>query len=143
MYIRKENIRFVIGLIIVVGIFFAIGISSCVEKSNQLDELINFDSKFSSNLPESFSSEVLEISSVGGYDIRVAKNEKIIGFSMPFSAEKSFELIKNKLCNLGWIYISSANKTNASFTKENGEYKWIFVNCIEMEGTTSVVITTE
>ena len=97
MYTRKEKLRLTLGIIVFFGIFIFLGINSCTSRHQEFDDLLNAETKFSNELPKDFITEVIDVNSIGGYDVRVSNNEKIIGFSLNSSSEISFELIKSML----------------------------------------------
>lgn len=143
MYMSKDKFRILVGVLIVAAIFVFIGFSSYVQRQGEFDNLISSASKYSSDVPTDFNWEVLDVASVGGFDIKVSDNQKIVGFSLPFSAENSFDLIKNKLTDNNWKCVDSGNKLNSTFVKEEGNYKWLFLNCVAIGGVCSVVFTSD
>ena len=138
---KSENIKLVIGFIIVISIFIFIGISSYIEKLNSFDEFINYEDKYSDSLPENYFDEVADFSQFEVKNIRVDKSGDVVGFSLPAGAIESFNLIKNQLINNGWNYVESGSSSSASFYKDEGKYTWLFVNCINVGGETSIVLT--
>lgn len=141
MYRAKEYIRLAIGVVIVVSIFICIGISSCAEKYKSFSEILNVHKNYSSELPNGFTTEVLDVNSVGGYDICVSDNQKIVGFSINKSNEECFNVLKSNLIDNNWNYVESDNKFSASFYKNDGCYTWLFLNCIKVGVISSAIFT--
>ena len=138
---KSENIKLAIGFIIVISIFIFIGISSYIEKLNGFDEIINYDDKYSDSLPENYFNEVADFSKIDVTNIRVDKTGNVVGFSLHTGEIESFNLVKNQLINNGWNYVESGTLSSASFYKNEGKYTWLFVNCINVGGETSIVLT--
>lgn len=143
MLSRMEKIRLLIGMIIVAFIFFIIGFSTYLEKSNEFDSLINYETKFSDSIPDEYSNEVINVNELKVHSLKIDKSEKVVGFSMDLEADKCFEIIKTMLASKGWTYVESGSSSSASFYKESGTYSWVFVNCIFIGGETSVVLTVD
>ena len=143
MYTRKEKLRLTLGIIVFFGIFIFLGINSCTSRHQEFDDLLNVETKFSSELPKDFITEVIDVNSIGGYDVRVSNNEKIIGFSLNSSSEISFELIKSKLLDNNWKCLDNGNKNSTTFYKDEGTYTWLFLNCVDIGGMSSAVFTSD
>lgn len=140
---RKEKFRLILGIIIFVGIFLFLGINSCSARHQKIDDLFNVESKYSNELPKDFQNEVLDINLIGGYDVKVSSDEKIIGFSLNSSSEFSFELIKSKLLDNNWKCLDNGNKNNTTFYKDKGKYTWLFLNCVDIGGISSAIFTSD
>ena len=143
MYSRKENLRLIVGILIVLGVFIFLGLNSCESRYKEIDTLIHSESKYSDEVPDNFSNEVLDVPSIGGFDVKVSDNKKIVGFSMPYSSDVSFDIIKSKLQQNNWKYIENGNKNNTTFFKDEGNYTWLFLNCVDIGGTSSAVFTSD
>lgn len=140
---KSEKIKIFIGVLIVAGIFIFIGISSHIEKLNNLDELVNYETKFATSLSNDYCKEVIDVNSLNVENLKVEKDEKVIGFSLCTNSNDAFQIVKTKLIDNGWNYVQSGNGTSASFYKDSDTYNWIFVNCIDVSGVASVVITSD
>lgn len=143
MLTRKENIKLLFGFLIVVGIFVFIGVSSYVEKMDDYDSMLNYEEKFSDSIPQNYLDEVINPASINANDVKVDKSEKIVGFSLSDDAECSFARVKNVLVDKGWKNVESGSSTSSSFYKDEGNYSWLFLNCISVGGETSVVLTVD
>ena len=138
---KSEKIKLVVGFIIVISIFVFIGISSYFEKLNSSNDLLNFETKYSDMVPENFSKEVFDVSNIAVGKIRSDKSGNVVGFSLSSGVFESFNLVKNQLLNNGWNFVESGSSSSASFYKSEGQYTWLFVNCISVGGETSIVLT--
>lgn len=143
MYTRKEKLRLFLGVVVFVLIFVFLGINSCSSRYQEFDDLLNAETKFSNELPKDFITEVIDVNSIGGYDVRVSNNEKIIGFSLNSSSEISFELIKSMLLDNNWKCLDNGNKNSTTFYKNEGTYTWLFLNCVDIGGISSAVFTSD
>lgn len=143
MLYKSEKIKLLIGLLIVASIFVFIGISTYFEKAEDYDSLLNFEENYSSDIPENYLEEVVDVFSFDAHLIMIDKSEKIVGFSIDSDAATSFNNLKEQLISRGWNYVDSGSSTSSSFYKNNGNYKWLFVNCVNVGGETSVVLTVD
>lgn len=141
MMTKTEKTRLIFGAIIVFGIFAFIFASSFFEKQKDLENMLNVDAKYSADLPNNFCAEVVDVNSINATDVKVSQDEKIVGFNMSLPAEKSFSIIKNKLNEKNWKCIDSSNYNYANFIKDEGEYTWLFINCVDVGGGCSVIFT--
>ena len=138
---KSEKIKIFIGFLIVTGIFIFIGISSYIEKMNNFDDLVNCDTKFAASLSNNYCEDVMDVNSLNVDDLKVDKDEKVIGFSLGTNSNDAFQIVKSKLLDNGWNYVQSGNGTSASFYKDSETHNWLFVNCVDVSGVSSVVIT--
>lgn len=143
MFYKSEKIKLLIGLLVVASIFIFIGISTYFEKADDCDSLLNFDEKYSSDIPENYLEEVVDVFSFDSHLIMIDNSEKIVGFSIAEDAVTAFNILKAQLISRGWNYVESGSSTSSSFYKNNGNYKWLFVNCVNVGGETSVVLTVD
>lgn len=98
---RKENIKIIFGFLIVIAIFIFIAVSSYIEKTQNFDDLINSDSKFSESIPEHYSDEIVDLTKLNGTKVKIDKSGNVVGFSLQLNAIQSFALIKDKLLSNG------------------------------------------
>ncbi|MDO5329396.1 MAG: hypothetical protein Q4E88_04815 [Coriobacteriia bacterium] len=143
MYIRKSNIRLIIGITIVLFIFASLFIVSFVQKSKNITDLVEAEAKYSKNLDDCFKEEVVSPESVGALDVKVSDEGKIVGFNLPVKASFAFKTLKTNLESKSWKYVNSGDDTKATFYKTEGIYTWLFLNCIDISSQTSVVITVD
>lgn len=101
MLSRQENIKILLGMLIVASIFVFIAISSYIEKTQNYDDLINSDTKFSESIPESYSDEIVDPAQINGSKVKIDKSGNIVGFSLQLNSIQSFALIKDKLISNG------------------------------------------
>ena len=141
MLSRKENIKILLGMLIVASIFVFIAVSSYVEKTQNYDNLINSDTKFSESIPDNYSDEIVDPAQLNGSQVKIDKSGNVVGFTLKINAIQSFCLIKDKLISNGWNYVESGSASSASFYKDEGKYRWLFLNCIDVGGESSVVLT--
>ena len=140
MFIRKENIRIYTAIIITTIIFLVVWISSLVERSQAITDVV---SQEKSELTEDFKNEVFNTSQLDSSNFKMNNDGKVVGFSLPYKASYSFQLIKKILEQNGWTYVSSGDDTSASFCKSSGNYQWLFANCVDVAKETCVVITVD
>lgn len=143
MYIQKDYIRLITGIAILVIIFACIFITSCIQKNKDLLDLVNAEQNYSDQLSPEFTSEVLDGSQIGAKETKVSNDGKVIGINLSYSSKHCFQIIKDKLEKNNWHFVESGSDTSASFYKTYGTYTWLFVNCIEAVGQTSVVMTVD
>ena len=86
---------------IVAFIFVFIGISTYFEKAEDYDSLLNFDTNYSSDIPENYLDEVVDINSLDAHLIMIDKSEKVVGFSIDNDAVTSFNNLKEQLISRG------------------------------------------
>ena len=141
MLSKKEKIRLVFGVIIVALIFAFIGVSSYVENHSEDSSILNYSEKYKHTLPSNFDSEIFDINGLSISNLLTKDDEKVIGFSLNCTAQESFKLIKSKLELNNWKFAESGSQTAGSFYKDEGEVTWLFLNCIDVGGGSSVVIT--
>ncbi len=89
-------------------------------------------------LPASFTSEVLSLRNCS--DLYGSPQAGVVGFTVEGSADRAFKRVSSELVSGGWHAIKSGTSTCGSFVKDRGLYRWAFVSCVEMNGTTSVVV---
>lgn len=87
---------------------------------------------------ETFEQEVLSLAAYR--ELRLAAEVCVVGFTADGSAEKTFSDLSQTLERGGWTAITSGSATAGSFVKSTGTYRWIFMSCSDIAGTTSVVI---
>lgn len=138
---KTQNIRLLIGILIVVFIFIMIFISKSIKEFQNYDELINCDDKYSSVVPSNFYQELFSIVDIGGTDIKTSQDKNVVGFNMPFRAPISFSIIKEKLISNNWNFTENESNTISTFWKDEGHYTWLFLNCVDVGNSTSVIIT--
>lgn len=138
---KVQNIRFLIGVLIVVCIFIMIFISKSIKELQNYDELINCDDKYSSVVPSNFYQELFSIADIGGTNIKTSQDKNVVGFNMPFKAQISFSIIKEKLVSNNWKFTENESNTISTFWKDEGDYTWLFLNCVDVGKSTSVIIT--
>ena len=91
-----------------------------------------------SSVLEAFEQEVLSLAAYS--ELRTTAEACVVGFIANESAEKTFSDLTQTLERGGWTAIASGSATAGSFAKSTGAYRWIFVSCSDIAGTTSVVI---
>lgn len=91
-----------------------------------------------SQVSSSFSEEVLSVE--GRADVRVGAEGSVVGFTTLSSPEVAFEEMQASLGGRGWIFVPSGNATQGSFVKDCGEITWVYVTCVGVGKTTSVVM---
>lgn len=88
--------------------------------------------------PQGFEDEALQLD--GWEDVRVDRQNGIIGFSWRGSVEEVLASIEEELRGKGWSGVESGNDGQESFVKSSGRYRWMFVSCVRVGAWTSVVV---
>lgn len=73
-------------------------------------------------------------------DVVVSAEGALVGFSDDGSPERVFSSLSEELYSKGWTLLESGSDTQASFVKDEGTYRWLYVSCIQMSGATSIVV---
>lgn len=89
-------------------------------------------------VPESFTSECLDLS--GRHDITIAGDGTLVGFVEDGCADEVFDAVASQLDLKGWTLLESGSNTQATFMKEDGSHRWLYVSCVQVSDKTSVVI---
>lgn len=91
--------------------------------------------------PEGFEDEALRLE--GRLDVRVDERNGVLGFSCSGKVAETLDALEEELSAKGWM--RSGDEGSGSFVKGSGRYRWMFVSCVGVGETTSVVVryTTE
>ncbi len=89
-------------------------------------------------IPESFTRECLDLS--GRRDITVAGDGALVGFIEDGRADEVFDAVASQLDLKGWALLESGSETQATFIKEDGSCRWLYVSCVQVSDKTSVVV---
>ena len=89
-------------------------------------------------LPPGFADEVAQ--TAGWDEVRVDERGRIVGFCVFGTADAAFARLADGLVGNGWSRIESGSATCGSFSKSDGIYRWIFVSCVQVGDSTSVVV---
>lgn len=89
--------------------------------------------------PPSWFAE--ELFSLDGFEgVRVASGCAVVGFEMDESAARSFEFVTGLMEEKGWKCLESGLEGSAAFVKAEGVCRWAWISCIDVAGSTSVVV---
>ena len=94
------------------------------------------------DLGGSVTSNALNREFVGlsGYSaVRIDESAGVCGFESQISPEQTLSNIALELEEKDWICAPSGDEVSASFYKAEGEYRWAYVSCGRVQGTTVVV----
>lgn len=91
-----------------------------------------------SSLPEGFSDEVLTVEQYS--DVRVGAEGSVVGFSLQAEPAEAFDVLERSLVERGWTVVPSGSGSNGSFVKEEGQFNWLHIACVQVGATTSVVV---
>lgn len=89
-------------------------------------------------VPAGFEEEVLSLE--GRSEVMAAAGGTVVGFLEGGPADAVFDAIEEDLAARGWAEVESGVAGCASFVKEGGRFTWVFVSCVAVGDTTSVVI---
>ena len=92
-------------------------------------------------VPESFQEEVL--STAGREDLRCDASAGIVGFSEEGSAEEVFAQLSEELAEKGWTGVESGLDAAGTFVKGDGDHRWLYLSCVQVGDSTSVVAQVE
>lgn len=105
---------------------------------NDADEEQERQAAASCAVPQGFEDEVVGVA--GRADVRVLEGCGIVGFVESGNAESVFDGLLGDLSSKGWLQIESGRAACGTFVKEDGFYRWIFVTCVQVGASTSVVV---
>lgn len=110
-----------------------------VSPSGVLDELEGKSGGESKrDAPARFEEEVLSLEGVS--EMRVDPRSAIVGFTSAKAADHVFKDASDELEARGWTFVDSGSNTCGTFVKEAGTYRWVFVSCVQVGSSTSVVV---
>lgn len=89
-------------------------------------------------LPEGFEDEAFRLRAKE--EVRVDEKSGLVGFSCDGGVDVVFESVEKELLARGWTGVDSESKGWGSFVKSEGRYRWMFVTCVDVGGSTSVVV---
>lgn len=89
-------------------------------------------------VPESFQEEILSLD--GFTELRCDLDSGVVGFTAQGEAEEVFEEIEAVLEEGGWTFVESGLEACGTFVKVEGDYQWLFVSCVQVGSSTSVVV---
>lgn len=88
--------------------------------------------------PAGFENEVLRLGE--RQDVRVDERSGVVGFSCSGDAGRTLVALEEELRVKGWSGIRSGGEGWESFLKESGRYRWVFIACVDVGDSTSVVV---
>lgn len=89
-------------------------------------------------IPPEFKQECLSLAGCQG--VLSAEEGSLVGFVVDDEPVEAFDDVERELCERGWGLVESGSDTQATFLKDGGCYRWLYVSCIVAGGKTSVVI---
>ncbi|MEF9875779.1 MAG: hypothetical protein RRZ85_06160 [Gordonibacter sp.] len=89
-------------------------------------------------LPEGFENEVLPVGQLS--DLRVNDTGTVVGFSLPAEPVDAFGLLAQSLSDRGWRAVPAGGGSSGTFVKEEGRFIWLYIACVRVGDTTSVVV---
>ena len=81
--------------------------------------------------------EFIDLSSYSA--VRIDERAGVCGFESQASPEQTLSNIALELEEKAWICVPSGDGVSASFYKAEGEYRWAYVSCGCIQGTTVAV----
>lgn len=112
------------------------------ESSNGEDTRELFDA-FGSSVPDAASAETVErelFSLADKKDVRMTDEGDVVGFVVDDDADVAFERLSRELEEKGWSRIEGGHAGAAGFAKDGGECVLCTVSCLNVAGSTSVVV---
>lgn len=91
--------------------------------------------------PEGFEDEALRLDA--REDVRVDEENGLVGFSCRGEVDEVLVSIEAELKASGWTCVDSENEGWESFVKDEGRYRWMFVECVDVGESVSVVVRFE
>lgn len=91
--------------------------------------------------PEGFEGEAFRLDA--REDVRVDEENGLVGFSCYGEVDEVLVSLEGELKASGWKSVSSGNEGWESFVKNEGRYRWMFVTCVDVGESVSVVVRFE
>lgn len=114
-------------------------VSSPEYESQDLVKLLESAGKVGEGqIPEGFQQELFSLDWV--HSLRSSPEQGVVGFLAKGPADQVFSQLRAHMEQSGWSCSSQASPYGATFTKEQGCYRWVFVSCSQLSGQTSVVL---
>ena len=112
------------------------------ESSSGEDDRGLFDA-FEPSVPDVASAETIErelFSLADKMDVRMTDEGDVVGYVDDDDADVAFERLSRDLEEKGWSRIEGGHAGAAGFAKDGGECVLCTVSCLEVAGSTSVVV---
>ena len=90
------------------------------------------------DVQETFGGEL--ILPDGSYDIHHDKDAGVLGYSTALSPDDAYRQLSAVLVAHEWAEVDGGLAGSGSFVKATDQYRWLFVTCIGIADSTSVVI---
>lgn len=74
------------------------------------------------------------------YEVKFQEKVNTVGYVVPQSLVEFYPQLFSALRVRGWEEIDSNLVGTGTFVKETGDYRWIFVNCVDVADGCSVVL---
>lgn len=133
--------RLIKSIAILIVLFLIIFVFVRLNFIKDFIDLITSTKQTSSFFSESLSNDIFDVNNIQAKDFRFSKDNKVIGFSVAGNYKDTFLTIKVLLEQNNWKFFESQRDNCASFYKSDGQYTWLFLNCVQMGEDTSVVVT--
>lgn len=130
----RRAFRACIAIGLVVALVCALDVPlGAAQGLSRIEQLAEGDS------PPSWFAE--ELFSLDGFEgVRVASDCAVVGFEMDGSAARSLEFVTGLMKEKGWKCLESGLEGSAAFVKVEGACRWAWVSCVDVAGSTSVVV---
>lgn len=86
-------------------------------------------------LPEGFEEEAFAAEG----DVQVSQAAHTFGFTVPEVADAVYERLNQALLQKGWSQSGQGSAVGATFQKSEGEFRWLFLQCVQVGSSTTVV----
>jgi hypothetical protein len=84
-----------------------------------------------------------EIAATASEEVWADGESQVVGWVLPGSAETVFDGLTRGLSERGWTQVESGSATMGSFVKEDGSYRWVFLQCLAGGEETFVLVSYE
>ena len=111
------------------------------EAATGLLDVFGADAADVDEVPESFQEEVL--STAGREELRCDASVGVVGFAEAGEAAEVFARLSAELEEKGWTAVESGLDSAGTFVKEDGEHRWLYLSCVQVGESTSVVAQVE
>ncbi|MDO4182101.1 MAG: hypothetical protein Q4E12_00625 [Coriobacteriia bacterium] len=121
---------------LMVALPFSQGVSHAVQTGAAWQQAL--DPEGQGEVDAVFQEEVLDLREEA--EMRASEDGLTVGFTYAGAAAEAFGSVRARLEAKGWSCTMSGLDTCATFTKEQGSYRWLFVSCTAIGGESSVVL---
>ena len=117
-------------------VFFVLAAPWCIAQPVQFQQKLEMAEQSDSSSLDILNREFIDLNRYSS--VRFHEETGVCGFESEASARQTYEDILMELEEKSWVGVPS-DETSASFYKTQGTYRWAYVSCATVQGTTVVV----